>query len=277
MSPWLERTTLPERPELDRDLAVEAAVVGAGIVGLTAALLLRRAGVRVAVLEGRRIAHGVSGNTTAKLTSLHGLTYASVRSRHGAEVAAEYGRANERGLELVAGLVDELEIDCDFRRRANHTYTEDPSRRGEIEDEVEASSAAGLPAGYVEESELPFEIAAAVRFSNQAEFDPVRYLAALAAEIERSEEGLIYEHTRATGVAGGTLATDTGHKVDADRIVVATHLPFLDRGGLFARAEPQRSYALSMRIAGQVPRGMYLSTESPARSLRAIPYGEGEL
>jgi glycine/D-amino acid oxidase-like deaminating enzyme/nitrite reductase/ring-hydroxylating ferredoxin subunit len=277
VSPWLERAAVPERPRLDRDVAADVAVVGAGIVGLTAALLLKRAGFRVAVLEGRRIAHGVSGNTTAKLTSLHGLTYAWMRARHGAEVAVEYGRANERGLELVAGLIDELEIDCDFRRRPHLTYTEDSSKRGEIEDEVEAAGAAGLPASYVEESDLPFEIAAAVRFSNQAEFDPVRYLAALADEVEAGTDAVIYEHTRATGLAGGGIATDAGHEVEAERIVVATHLPFLDRGGFFARAEPQRSYALSLRIAGEVPQGTYLSTESPPRSLRAIPYGDEQL
>ncbi|MGH2950975.1 MAG: FAD-dependent oxidoreductase [Solirubrobacterales bacterium] len=276
VSPWLDQAVLPHRPALDRDLEVDVAVAGAGIVGLTAALLCKRAGARVAILEGRRIAHGVSGNTTAKVTSLHGLTYASLTASHGADVAADYGRANERGVELIAQLVDELGIGCDLRRKPNFTYTEDPAGRGDIEDEVEAAAAAGLPAAYTDESDLPFEIAAAVRFDDQAELDPVRYLAALADEFEGPAHP-IYEHTRAVALADGTLSTDTGFQVSAERVVVATHLPFLDRGMFFARAEPQRSYALSVRVTGEIADGMYLSAESPARSLRAIPWEGGEL
>jgi glycine/D-amino acid oxidase-like deaminating enzyme/nitrite reductase/ring-hydroxylating ferredoxin subunit len=277
VSPWLDGAQIPDRPALDRELEVDVAVVGAGIVGLTAALLLKRAGMRAAVLEGSRIASGVSGNTTAKVTSLHGLAYSQLASSHGPDVAAEYGRVNERGIELVAELVDELGIACHLRRKPNHTYTEDASERPRIEAEVEAATAAGLPAAYTEESDLPFEIAAAVRFPDQAEFDPVAYLSGLAAELERGDSCRVYEHTRAVGLSDRRLTTDAGHEVEAERFVIATHLPFLDRGGHFARAEPQRSYALTARISGPVPEGMYLSAESPAQSLRAIPHRGEEL
>lgn len=275
-SPWLDGPAPPARHPLARNLETDVVVVGAGIVGTTAALLLARAGARVVLLEGRRIAGGVSGNTTAKVTSLHGLTYASLTQERGAEVAAAYGRLNQRGIELITGLAGELAIECDLRRKPSFTYTEDPANRDEIEREAEAAAALGLPAEFTDGSDLPFAIAGAVRFRDQAEFDPVRYLRALADEFERLG-GTIHEGTRAVGLSGRTLATASGHEIRADRVVVATHLPFLDRGAFFARAEPERSYAITVRIDGEVPQGMYLSAGSPARSLRAIPHGGEEL
>ena len=89
------------------------------------------------------------------------------------------------GIDRIAELADELEIECDLRRAPNFTYTEDPARRAEIEAECEAAIAAGLPASYVEETELPFEVAGAVRFERQAEFHPVKYLLGIAAALER--------------------------------------------------------------------------------------------
>jgi glycine/D-amino acid oxidase-like deaminating enzyme/nitrite reductase/ring-hydroxylating ferredoxin subunit len=274
VSPWLDRREASIRPRLERDLDVEVAVVGGGIVGLTAALLLRREGIRVVVLEGRRIGAGVTGNTTAKVTSLHGLTYARLAAAHGEETARAYGEANEAGLATIVGLADELEIDCELRRRPNLTYTEELAKRGEIEDEVAAALAASLPASYVETTDLPFEIAAAVRFSDQAELHPLKYLDGLAAAIEGTEPR-IYERTRAIGVSGDDVLVEGGRRVRAERVIVATHLPFLDRGLLFARAKPSRSFALTVRAEGPLPGGMYISTES--ESLRALPWDEEEL
>jgi glycine/D-amino acid oxidase-like deaminating enzyme/nitrite reductase/ring-hydroxylating ferredoxin subunit len=276
ISPWREGVERPRRPRLDRDLETDVAVVGAGIIGLTTALMLSERGARVAVLEARRIGDGVSGNTTAKLTSLHGLTYAALTDRHGAEVARAYGEANEFGIAEVRRLVDELAIGCELRSKPNHTYSEDPGDRGRLEDEVEAAVAAGLPASLVTDCDLPFAIDAAVRLDDQAEFQPVAYLLGLAARLD-AEGPRVFEGSRVVAVDGDGVRTDAGARLRADRVVVATHLPFLDRGLFFARAYPMRSYALTVRLAGPVPRGMYLSTESPAHTLRAVPWQDGEL
>ena len=275
VSAWIDGADRPERPPLARDLECDVAIVGGGIIGLTSALLLQRAGARVAVLEQRRIGDGTSGNTTAKVTSLHGLTYASLASQHDQETARAYGEANEYGLQQVVDLAEELAIDCDLRRKPAYTYTEDPAERGKIEDEVSAAQALGLPATYTEETDLPFGIAAAVRFDEQAEFQPVKYLAGLAEALDR-EGQTVYEHTRVVGAKGTGVETEAGQAVVAERVIVATHLPFIDRGLFFARSHPERSYALSVRLDGPVPQGMYLSTESPAHTLRAIPWADGE-
>jgi len=251
-------------------------VVGAGIVGLTTAYLLRRAGVDVVVLEGRWIAAGTTGNTTAKLTSLHGLTYASLASSAGEEAAAAYAKANETGIEGVAALISENGIECSFRHRDHIAYTLDPERVGELEDEAAAAQAAGVAAEVVTETELPYEVAGAVRLTNQADFDPVPYLRGLADAID-ADGRRVYEDTPVVAVERDAVRTAAGQRVRSDRVVLATHMPFTDTGGLFARVEPKRSYGITAHVDGPTPQQMYLSVDEPTRSLRSIPREGGDL
>jgi glycine/D-amino acid oxidase-like deaminating enzyme/nitrite reductase/ring-hydroxylating ferredoxin subunit len=276
---WLESAPRPEYGALERDTACEMLVIGAGIVGLTTALLLRRAGHDVVLLEARRVGSGATGYTTAKLSSLHGLVYADLEQHFGEGVAGAYGRANQLGIERAAAFIDELEIDCDFRRKPNFTYAASERGREAIEKEAEVAARLGLPASLVEGvEELPFEAGPAVRFEEQAEFHPVKYLSALAQAA--SDAGCaIHEQSRVVAVserAPYTARTESGAEVAAERIVVATHLPILDRGLYFARTHPVRSYVLLAELDGQVPQGMYLSDESSPHSLRAVPVAGAE-
>jgi len=261
---WLQDTARAARAPLDRDLTVDVAVLGAGIVGLTTALLLEREGARVAVLEARQVGAGASGYNTAKLTSLHGLTYRKLARSLGSDAARTYGAANEAGIARVFDLAEELGIDCDLRRKPNYTYTESDSDLDQVSAEAEVAREVGLPASYVEELDLPFPVAGAVRFDDQAEFHPVRYLEGIAAALQ----GPLHEGTTATHVRSGRVCTAAGRTLTAEHVVVATHLPFLDRGLYFARCHPERSYVVAGRT-GAAPAGMYLSTEQPAHSIRA--------
>jgi glycine/D-amino acid oxidase-like deaminating enzyme len=182
---WLDTVERPEpAPPLARDLRVDVAVLGAGITGLTTAGFLVGDGARVAILEGRRIGLGATGYTTAKLSSLHGLTYASLARSHGEELARLYGDANESGIRRIEAIVAGQGIDCDLARKPNFTYTESPEEREQIEAEVEVASRLGLPVSFVEELDLPFPVAAAVRFDEQAEFHPVKYLLGMARVLD---------------------------------------------------------------------------------------------
>jgi glycine/D-amino acid oxidase-like deaminating enzyme/nitrite reductase/ring-hydroxylating ferredoxin subunit len=261
---WFEDRDAVVRPPLDRDIGADVVVVGAGIVGLTTALLMEQEGLSVAVLEMRRVAAGATGHNTAKLSSLHGLTYTKLAKSLGHESARAYGEANEAGIARVFELATALGIDCDLRRKPNHTYAEGAYDLDAVREEAALAAELGLPASYVDELDLPFPVAGAVRFDEQAEFHPVRYADGIAAALR----GPVYEGTTVTGIGSGGVETAAGRRVSADHVVVATHLSFLDRGLYFARCHPERSYVVAGRVAG-APGGMYLSTESPAHSIRA--------
>jgi glycine/D-amino acid oxidase-like deaminating enzyme/nitrite reductase/ring-hydroxylating ferredoxin subunit len=202
------------------------------------------------------------------------MIYARLRSSFGADGARTYGAANEAALAWMAERVERDGIDCDFRRRASYAYLGPESDRSDAEREAEAALEAGLPASLVDETPLPYPVAAAVRFDDQAEFHVRKYLLALAEQLDEA-----YEHSHAVQVDTDARCTvkTPGGSVTADHVVVATHYPFLDRALAFARVSQQRSYALLCRIAGEPPDGMFISGDSPTRSVRAVPVDGEEL
>ena len=275
---WLTTTPSTNYAPLDGDHRVDAVVVGGGIAGLSTAIALKDAGRSVAVVEAGRIVEGTTGHTTAKLTAQHGLIYDYLESRFGTERARQYAEANQAGIEEVASRVDRLGIDCDFRRRPAYTYTESIEDLEAIHREVDTARRLGLPASYTESVGLPFDVEGAVRFDEQAEFHPRKFLLAIAAAIH-GDGCAVYEQTRALDVDRGAtvrVETDRG-EIRADDVVVASHFPFFDRAGYFARMHPWRSYLLAVRIDEPPPNGMYYSRNSPPETIRSHPTDDGEL
>jgi glycine/D-amino acid oxidase-like deaminating enzyme/nitrite reductase/ring-hydroxylating ferredoxin subunit len=267
---WMATSQAPQRPAFSGDQRYDVAVVGAGITGLTTAVLLKRAGMRVAVLEMGEVGQGVSGFTTAKITSLHQLVYAELVHRHGEETARLYGEANESAIEQIAELVSAYDIDCAFERRQAVTWTADPELTGHILREGEVARRLGLPARVSADVDLPFAVRTAVVFDNQAQCHPRDYLLGLARAVD-GDGSAVFTHSRVVGLHPGTpnrLTVGTSGIVRADDVVVATQLPFFDLGGFFARAHPKRSYLLSAIVGAPVPESMSISAGSPVRSLR---------
>ena len=275
---WLSTTPSTNYAPLDGDHRFDTVVVGGGIAGLSTAIALKDAGRSVAVVEAGRIVEGTTGHTTAKLTAQHGLVYDYLESRFGAARARQYAEANRAGIEDVAARVDRLGIDCDFRRRPAYTYTESMDDLEAIHREVDTARRLGLPASYTETVDIPFDVEGAVRFDEQAEFHPRKYLLAIAAAIH-GDGCTVYERTRALDIDRGTtvrVETDRGD-IRADDVVVASHFPFFDRAGYFARMHPWRSYLLAVRIDEPPPNGMYYSTNTPPETIRSHPTDDGEL
>jgi glycine/D-amino acid oxidase-like deaminating enzyme/nitrite reductase/ring-hydroxylating ferredoxin subunit len=273
---WVATGPTTSFPRLDRAIGADVLVVGAGIVGVLAALQLQRDGRNVVLIDKHKVGTGVTGYTTAKLSSLHQLVYGQLASRLGEDTARAYAAANEAGIQRIAALVDELGIDCDFRRRPNYTYAASPEQTEHVENEARAAAAAGLEAAFVEDVPLPFPTHGAVRVPDQAEFQPLRFLAAAAQAFEQAG-GRIFEHTRMTSLRDGEpcRVETTGGGVTADEVVVATHFPVPDRGLFFARVHAERSYCIAAPFAGEPSPGMYISASSPTRSIRFHPI-EGE-
>ncbi|MFD5005399.1 FAD-dependent oxidoreductase [Streptomyces mutabilis] len=275
---WLQ--TAPggaPRPALAEDLDVDVAVIGAGVAGISTAWELARAGRSVAVLEAGRVAAGVTGHTSAKLTALHSLVYDKLRRTRGPGGARLYARSQSEAIEHAAGIVEELGIDCDWETRDAYTYVCDAGRVDEVRAEAAAAKEAGLPATFETETGLPFPVAGAVKVTGQVQFHPRKYLLALAEDLE-AHGGRIFEGTTVHGLDEGgpcRVTTESGATVTARDVVVATHYPIFDRALLFARLSPRRELVVAGSIdADRDVDGMYITPDDNTRSVRTAPLNE---
>jgi len=276
---WMASTPGTNFPELAEGVRVDVAVLGGGIAGITTALLLKEAGLSVAVVEAKRIVSGVTGYTTAKLTSLHRAIYRNITNSLGKERAQAYADANQAAIEMVASLVAKHTISCDFTRRPAYTFAEREEDVRILRDEVSTAKDLGLPATFETSLPLPFKTYGAACFANQAQFHPRKYLLALMDKIP-GEGSYIFEQTRAINIREGepaTVVTDKGN-LRAQDVVVATHFPFYDKPNTyFSKLHQSRSYVVAIRPDEPFPEGMFINTQGSARSLRSTPADDGEL
>lgn len=272
---WMDRPDLPVFGPLPADQSYDVVVAGAGITGLVTALLLARSGCRVAVLEARHLGAGTTGNTTAKISLLQGTRLAQISEKQPDDILRAYVEANSEGQQWLLRYCDDHEVAV--QRRSAYTYATTESGEAWARAELEACRTAGLDAVWTDTPELPYPTRGAVRLDDQAQFDPLDLLIALVGDLQH-HGGVIFDGTRVLSVQPGqesTITTDRG-VVTAPQLVLATGIPVLDRGAFFARLEPLRSYALAFEVP-QCPAGMYLSADSPTRSLRSVPRDGKEL
>jgi glycine/D-amino acid oxidase-like deaminating enzyme len=270
-TPWsVDRP--PVRAPLHGRHDADVVVVGAGIVGLTSAVLLARAGRSVTVLEAREVASGTSGRTTAKVSALHGLRYRRLEDRHGQAVARQYADAQRAGLAWIAQQAAAAP-QAHLERARAVTFATSRTGATELHAELSAAQRAGLTVAPLDDDDLPFATSAAIWLADQAQIDPAGYLHALAAELDASPNVALHEGSRVQRVHGRhhhEVTTDHG-SVRAPVVVVATLLPVVDRGLHFARARPVSSYLVALRAGEPVPEGMFLGIDEPTRSLRTAP------
>ncbi|HTX44418.1 MAG TPA: FAD-dependent oxidoreductase, partial [Methanocella sp.] len=276
---WVESAPDTDHPPLKGDVSVDVAVLGGGIAGLTTALLLKKGGLKVAVIEAGRIVKGVTGYTTAHISSSsYAAYYRELQDRFGEEKARTCAASCQASIDLIERLVKEYGIDCDFRRNSEYLYAVSEADARMLKAELEVESRLGLPVSFMDRAPLPFEHYGAIRYEGQAQFHPRKYLLGLAKAIP-GDGSHIFEMTRALGVEDGepaTVQTERG-EITAGDVVVATHFPILNTGLLFARMKPVRSYVLGIRAGDSLDDNMYYSSEDPCHYIRSQPTPEGPL
>jgi glycine/D-amino acid oxidase-like deaminating enzyme/nitrite reductase/ring-hydroxylating ferredoxin subunit len=268
-------------PLVNVEPSVDVTVVGAGLTGLMTAVLLARAGKKVLVLEAHTAGAGATGNTTAKISLLQGTKLSKIVGKHGTKTAQAYVRGNREGQEWIIRHCDAHGLA--LQREDAYTYAQSANGVSSVRAELEAAKAAGLDAEWVDEAAVPFPFHGGVRLADQAQFDPMPFLDSLIVELDE-RGGHLAENLRVQSISGegGGLAlksrTTQGDEftVHSRQCVLATGIPILDRGGFFARLKPHRSYCMAYKVPGNLTRGMYLSGDSPTRSIRYAPTADGE-
>ncbi len=282
-SVWMRTAEVPEYEPLRADLDIDVCVVGAGIAGMTTAYLLTKARRKVVVLDDGPVAGGETGRTTAHLSWALDDFYARIERMHGAEGARVAAESHRASVDLIEQIVRDEAIDCGFERLSGYWFAEDADGRKELEEEREAAMRAG--AGEVELLEripgVPFTTAVAIRFPNQAQFHPLRYMSALARAIVR-DGGRIFCSSHVADLVKKSprpaVKTSDGHTVTADAIVFATNSPVNDWVKIHTKQAAYRTYVVGIRIpAGTVSRGLYWDNLDPYHYVRLAEDDGGDV
>lgn len=276
---WSDTSAIPKQPEMTGQVSVDVCVIGAGITGLTAADLLKRAGKTVAVIDLGRIGSGETSHTTAHITEVFDLDYRDLLSKFGLEGAQLAAQAMRRAIERIERNVTEHGIACDFERVPGFRFAEKRDDADSFESEAEAAFKVGVPTELVHEAPLPFPTARALRFDHQAQFHPIRYLDGLARGIP-GRGSYIFEETRMLDVEEGEpcrVVTDRG-TIIADDVFVAANVPSTNRFFLHTKIAAYRTYAIAARVRrGFQTKGLFWDTQDPYHYIRSfdlngVPY-----
>ncbi|WP_352400842.1 FAD-dependent oxidoreductase [Anaerotignum sp.] len=256
-SVWQEKSNLPSFDVLNQDIKTDILIIGGGLAGILCAYMLEQAGVKYILVEADEICNGITKNTTAKITSQHGFIYDKLIRENDVETARLYLEANEEALKEYRKLCKI--VNCNFEEKDNYVYSLDDPKK--VEREFAALRKIGFSAQAVDSLPLPFSISGAIKFYGQGQFNPLKFVSSIAKGLS------IYEHTVVRELIGTTAVTDRG-KIIADKIIVATHFPFVNKhGSYFLNMYQHRSYVLALENAPNVE-GMYVDEAQKGMSFR---------
>ena len=254
---WTRSADLPSFPQLQGDKKTEVLIVGGGMAGILCAYFLEKQGIDYLLAEGRSICSGVTKNTTAKITSQHGLIYHKLVKDIGIEKTAMYLKANQEALQTYEELCQKIE--CNFEMKPSYVYSlDDPWK---IEQELSALDEVRFEAHYSKAEELPFKVAGAVCFEHQAQFHPLKFIDGIAKGLN------IYENTFVEELKENAAVTKQG-KISFDKIIFTTHFPIDNKHGMyFLKMYQHRSYVIALKNAADV-KGMYIDESGKGLSFR---------
>ncbi|WP_096185967.1 FAD-dependent oxidoreductase [Evansella halocellulosilytica] len=274
---WLHSTNIPSFDKLEDNLETEVLIAGGGITGITAAYLLAKEGVKVALIEGDTLFNGTTGHTTAKITSQHDLIYDELIHHFGEDFAKTYYETTMNAKSFIKETIDQYRIDCGYEEKDAILYATTNRYKRKLEKEYEAYKKLGIPSEEIASLPFPVEITKAIAMKDQAQFNPLQYLKKLVEEIV-ANGGKIFEGTTAVEIMGESetgqhvsVETRDGHYITCNFVLQCTHFPFYDREGwYFSRLKADRAYVLAAKGNVDHLPGMYLSVDQPKRSIRTV-------
>ncbi len=254
---WQQSANFPKFEALKGDISTDVLIIGGGICGLLTAYFLQQSGVDYILLEAEKIANATTMNTTAKITSQHGLIFAEMIKRFGKEKTQLYLEANQKAISRFEEL--SCQIGCDFEKSSSFVYSLNSLQK--LEKEITALDYLGFESNFVKDLPLPLKTVGAVEFKNQAQFNPIMFLNEIVKDLK------IYENSRVLKIENNTAICQKG-SVRAEKIIVTTHFPFIDKYGLyFLKMYQSRSYVLALENAPNF-KGMYVDECDKGLSFR---------
>ncbi|HHZ01390.1 MAG TPA: FAD-dependent oxidoreductase [Tissierellia bacterium] len=265
-----EGIKIPIDKEVDLNKKFDILIIGAGITGLTTAYLLKDSGLKVGVIEATEIGYGVTGYTTAKITIQHDLIYDYLINSFSFEEAQQYKKANEEGVNLIKKIIEENNIQCDFKEQDAFLYAASEYEVRDLERELKAYEKLNIDGYYTETTPLPNKTYGAIGIRNQGQFNPLKYLYSLYNILQNHCE--IYENARALNIEPHNdhidVETERG-TIHADKVITTSHYPFDDSFGLyFLRLYQDKSYVIAARTKEEPFEGMYININDPIYSMR---------
>lgn len=280
---WIESTKNIEKEysSLNKNLEVDVCIIGAGITGSMTAYYLTKEGKKVAILEKDKVCLRTTGNTTAKITSQHGLFYKYLLQSEGYEFAKKYYEANEKAIRNIENIVNKENIDCDFEKQDAYVFTQKEDEVAKIKDEVESVKKIGGTCEFTTKTNLPFSVQGAIKSPNQAQFNSRKFVLEVLNKIEESGRGYIFENSKVVDVKkdGDKYNVYTkDNYIKAKYVVLACHYPIINSlGYYFLKMYQSRSHAIAIEADTNFFDGMYINSELPTKSFRTIIDGDKRL
>ena len=275
---WILSSKHNELSSLKEDIDVDILIVGGGIVGITTAYLLAKNNIKCTLVDANKIGHGSTGKNTGKITSQHSIIYSKLNKHYSLEAAKLYYKGNEEALNLVEKIIKENKIECNFKREDSYILAQNENYLKDLKEEYEICKKMNIDCEYYDELPLPIDIKGAISFKNQAHFNPKKYIDSLLKKC--IEIGVkVYENTPIIDFTGGKtciLTTKENYKISANKVVIATQVPWYDgRNFYFAKEKGDRSYLVAGKLEKDIMPGMFLGVED--RGITFTTYEEGDL
>ena len=268
-SPWQQATPSIERA-MAKAVVYDCLIVGAGITGITAALLLQKAGKQVVVAEAHNLGFGTTGGTSAHINNFADTTYKEAESAFGADGAQLFAEAIQEGYDLIKTNISDLNIDCDYEEKPGYVYAQNDDEIKVLSDIYEGMQQVGVAVAYTDKVPTPVPFKQAIEVPGQAQFHPVKYLQALAKAFVNAggtllENSFIEKIEQEQGIH---IATTGQNTIRANKVVYATHVP----PGITVfsfRCAPYRSYVLGIKLkGGKYPDALIYDSQEPYHYVR---------